>query len=81
MYNESDIRVAKTDMIRCTSISLGYEFNPEILRKLYIGRLSLIASMQNPFMWVRDKKWEGIDPETGNWPARRVTSLSLQVAF
>lgn len=37
--------------------------------------------MTNPFMWVSDSKWDGLDPETGNWPARRVTSLSLQVMF
>lgn len=81
IYNLSDQLVANTDFIRCRSISLAYELNPEWLKRLYIQRMQVKASMTNPFMWVSDKKWDGLDPETGNWPARRVTSLSIQVAF
>ena len=81
LYNLSDQLVANTDFIRCRSISLSYELNPEWLKRLYIQRMSVKASMTNPFMWVSDKKWDGLDPETGNWPARRITSLSIQVAF
>ncbi len=81
MYNLSDVRVANTDFIRCRSLSLSYEMNPEWLKRAYIQRMQIKASMTNPFMWVSDKKWDGLDPETRNWPARRVTSLSLQVVF
>ena len=81
MYNQSNIRVANTDMIRCRSISLSYDFNENLIKCLGMQRLSVKASMTNPFMWVSDRKWDGLDPETGNWPARRVTSLSLQVMF
>ena len=80
-YNNSDLRVAKTDMIRCNSLSLAYEFNQEWLNKWHVNRMMLKATMMNPFMWVRDKKCDGIDPATGNWPTRRVTSLSFQIAF
>lgn len=81
MYNKSDQRVAKTDFIRCRSLSLSYDFSQELLKPIGIKRLVLKASMTNPFMWTRDKKWNGIDPETGSWPTRRITSLSLQVMF
>lgn len=81
MYNMSDIMVARTDLIRCNSISLEYEFGHELLENLRVRRLLLKGTMQNPFMWVRDKKWEGIDPETASWPVRRTTSLSVQVIF
>ena len=81
MYNMSDVWVANTDFIRCRSLSLSYEMNPEWLKRAYIQRMQVKASMTNPFMWVSDKKWDGLDPETRNWPARRVTSLSLQVVF
>ena len=81
MYNYSDVRVANTDFIRCRSISLAYEFDGDWLKQVGINYLQLKASMTNPFMWVSDSKWDGLDPETGNWPARRVTSLSLQVMF
>lgn len=81
MYNQSDVRVANTDFIRCRSLSLSYDFTNEWMRRTGINYLQVKASMTNPFMWVSDKKWDGLDPETGNWPARRVTSLSLQVMF
>ena len=81
MYNMSDVRVANTDFIRCRSLSLSYDFEGKWMQKVGIGYLQLQASMTNPFMWVSDKKWDGLDPETGDWPARRVTSLSLQLMF
>ena len=81
MYNFSDIRVANTDFIRCRSLSFSYDFTGKSLRKMGLGYLRLSASMTNPFMWVSDKKWDGLDPETGDWPARRITSFSLSVMF
>ena len=81
MYNQSDVRVANTDFIRCRSLSLSYNFKGEWLQQTGINYLQVKASMTNPFMWVSDKKWDGLDPETGDWPSRRVTSLSLQVIF
>ena len=81
MYNLADIRVADTDFIRCTQLSLNYQFGEKVLRAVHANSLSLGISMSNPFMIVFDKKWEGIDPETGGWPTRRTMSLSLSVAF
>ena len=81
MYNNSDLRVANTDFIRCRSLSLSYDFEQKWLSRIGAQRLLLKASMTNPFMWVSDSKWNGLDPETGDWPTRRVTSLSLQVMF
>lgn len=81
LYNLSDQRVANTDFIRCRSISLAYELKEEWLKPLFLRRMQVKASMTNPFMWVSDAKWKGLDPETGDWPARRVTSLSLQMVF
>ena len=81
MYNHSDVRVANTDFIRCRSISLSYDFPSNVISCLGLSRLTLKGSMTNPFLWARDKKWKGIDPETGNWPTRRITSLSIQAMF
>ena len=81
VYNLSDARVANTDFIRCRQLSLSYNFNGKWMERLGMSYFQLKMSMTNPFMWVRDKKWEGLDPETGDWPTRRVTSLSLQVMF
>ena len=81
MYQQSDALIGRTDMIRCRQIALSYDLNREFLKRFGISRMQLKASMTNPFMWVRDSKWDGLDPETANWPARRTTSLSLQVMF
>lgn len=81
LYNYSDLRVAKTDFIRCRSMSLTYELNENWLKRFSVRRMLVKASMTNPFVVALDKKWDGLDPETGNWPARRITSLSLQVMF
>ena len=81
LYNLSDARVANTDFIRCRSLSLSYDFAGKWMERLGIGYLSLKATVTNPFMWVSDKSWEGLDPETGDWPTRRTTSLSIKLMF
>lgn len=81
LYNSSSARVANTDFIRCRSLSLSYDFKGDWIKRAGISYLQVQASMTNPFMWVSDKAWNGMDPETGNWPTRRVSSLSLRVVF
>jgi TonB-linked SusC/RagA family outer membrane protein len=81
MYNQSDFRVADIDFIRCRQLSLSYDFAPAVLKKIHAKRLGISASMSNPFLVAFDKEWRGYDPETGGWPARRTTSLSLNMTF
>jgi hypothetical protein len=73
--------VADIDFIRCRQISFTYDFAPELLKKIYAKRLAISASMSNPFLIAFDKDWRGYDPETGGWPARRTTSLSVNMTF
>ena len=81
VYNLSNAQVANTDFIRCRQVSLSYDFEGKWMEQVGIDYLQLKASMTNPFMWVSDKKWDGLDPETQDWPTRRVTSFSLQLIF
>ncbi len=81
MYANSDIRVADTDLIRCRQIALTYNVSEKILKALHMKYASISWSMSNPFMIAFDKAWKGLDPETKDWPARRTTSLSLNVTF
>ena len=81
LYNLSNVRVANTDFIRCRQLSLSYDFKGEWMERAGISYFQVKASMTNPFMWVSDKKWDGLDPETADWPTRRVTSFSLQIMF
>ena len=39
------------------------------------------GGLANPFFIAFDKAWEGRDPETANWPARRTVSCSLTLNF
>ena len=78
MYNQSDLRVADTDFIRCRQISLQYDLPDAWVNKIGV---SISWSMSNPFMIAFDKAWEGRDPETANWHARRTVSCSLTLNF
>lgn len=81
LYNMSDIMVANADFIRCRQVSLNYQFGPSVLKQLHLRNLSSSFSLTNPFLIVFDKAWRGYDPETTGWPARRVTSVSLNMTF
>ena len=81
LYNLSDIRVANADFIRCRQISLSYDLTSDLLKKLYAKRVGVSLSMSNPFLITFDKAWKGYDPETKGWPARRTTSLSVNMTF
>ena len=81
MFEQSDFRVANADFIRCRNISVRYEVPTAALKKLYVKRLSLSASLANPFLITFDDDWRGYDPETGGWPARRTGSLSVNLSF
>ena len=41
MYNNSDLRVASTDFIRCRSLALSYEFSQKWLSRIAAQRLLL----------------------------------------
>lgn len=81
MYNRSTARIADTDFIRCRSISLQYDIDKAFSSRLGIRNAYVTASLTNPFFIAFDSKWDGRDPETASWPARRSVSLSLNLTF
>ena len=81
MYNQSDVRVADTDFIRCRQLALQYDLPRKVSDLVHLRRISFSASMSNPFFIAFDKKWEGRDPETADWPARKSISFSLSLNF
>lgn len=80
-YNNSTARLAKTDFIRCRSLSLQYDFPKNWIMPIGIRNAYFSASLTNPFFIAFDKKWEGRDPETSSWPARRSVTFSLNLSF
>ena len=81
LFNASDYMVANADFIRCRQISLNYEFQQSLLKRLHIKRLSTSLSLTNPFLLTFDEKWRGYDPETAGWPARKTGSISFNMTL
>jgi hypothetical protein len=81
MYNNSDLRVADVDFIRCRQISLAYDLPQTLVKKIRSKRMNVGFSLANPFLVSFDDKWNGYDPETGGWPARRTASLSINLSL
>lgn len=48
---------------RIRSMSLSYQFQPAVVRKLNLGNLSVYFNALNPFLF---SKFKGFDPETGS---------------
>lgn len=48
-------RLGSTDYLKVNYISLGYKLKNEWLRKMNLSNLRIYATVQNPFIWTRDK--------------------------
>ncbi len=60
---------------------MQYDLPDAWVNKIGVRRASVNASLANPFFVAFDKAWDGRDPETANWPARRTVSCSLTLNF
>ena len=84
-YNYSDVRIAKGDFIRLKEISIGYDFDKEVLRSLKVRRLGVKLQASNLFLLYADKKLNGADPEfsgsTTFIPNPKQVIFSLRVGF
>ena len=65
-YNYSTARVAKGDFIRLKTISLSYDFNPQLISKIGLRTASIKADATNIWLLYSDKKLNGQDPEFVN---------------
>ena len=81
MYNYSTARIADTDFIRCRSISLQYDIPKSVYSMIGLRNAYVSASLTNPFFIAFDSKWEGRDPETAQWPARKSFTFTLNLTF
>jgi TonB-linked SusC/RagA family outer membrane protein len=81
MWHLSDARVASSDFIRCRNISLSYNLPEQWVREIAAGNASLSMVVSNPFIIAFDDKWDGYDPETGNWPLRKTVTFNLSLSF
>lgn len=82
MYDESDLRVAKTDNLRLGSVNLSYMFSPKLTARMRLRDVMVSLQATNLFL-VTDKRWHGRDPETLNSNASlpKEYTLNLSISF
>lgn len=85
-YNYSSARIAKGDFIRLKEISLGYDFDKELVEKFKLKNLGLKLQATNLFLLYADKKLNGQDPEFFNsggvaTPMSKQITLSLKIGI
>lgn len=85
MYDYSDVRVVSADYLKCSSITLTYEFSSRLLEKLHMKRLALTLSGTNLFT-ICSSKLKGQTPTQGGFSEiqlsdRPTYSFGLNVSF
>lgn len=60
----SDRYVEDGSFIRCKNITIGYNFQEDILKKIHLSSLRVYANVTNAFLIT---KYKGLDPEVGSW--------------
>ena len=71
--------------LRVKNIQLSYTFPAKWLQKTFVSGIQVYADAQNPVTWT---KYNGLDPETGNYtdyqienPNVRIFSLGINASF
>ena len=80
MWAQSDVMVADASYLRCTQMSLSYNFPRKMCQRIGLTNITLNANVNNLFV-IASKKWNGYDPELGNSITPKVYSLGLSVGF
>lgn len=85
MYDNSDLRVASGNFLKCQNISLSYSLDKKMLQSVGIRDVTVTLSGANLFK-VADSKLKGRDPEqvslgAGAVPPMPNYSLRLSVSF
>lgn len=83
IYDQSSVRVAKTDNIRLNNISLSYMLPEQWLKKMRVSNMSFTLQATNLFL-IADKAWLGFDPEMGksaNVSLPRTYTFNMNINF
>lgn len=78
--SDCDFSLQDASYLRLSTISLAYNFQPEMLKRLRLSSLRLYASANNVFTIT---KYKGFDPETGDWgyPPSRSFTVGMNIGF
>ena len=85
MYDYSDIRVVSANYLKCSSLSLTYEFDQKLLERTSLSRVAITLSGTNLFT-ICSSKLNGQTPTQGGFSEiqlsdRPTYSLGLSVSF
>ena len=85
MYDYSDVRVVSANYLKCSSLSLTYEFGQELLERSSLSRVAITLSGTNLFT-ICSSKLNGQTPTQGGFSEiqlsdRPTYSLGLSVSF
>lgn len=85
MYDYSDVRVVSANYLKCSSLSLTYEFGQELLERTSLSRVAITLSGTNLFT-ICSSKLNGQTPTQGGFSEiqlsdRPTYSLGLTVSF
>ncbi|WP_405292092.1 SusC/RagA family TonB-linked outer membrane protein [Algibacter sp. Ld11] len=85
-YNYSSERVADGGFVRMKNISLGYNLDKDVIKKLGLSNVRMSLQSTNPFLIYSDSKLGGQDPEffrSGGvaYPISKMYTFSLNVGF
>lgn len=72
----------EASFIRCTSMELGYNFNPKLLSKAKLQNVKVYARVNNPFIISTFNIWDVELGDNGfNYPIQRTWSVGINVSF
>ncbi len=80
MWQNSDIRVVRSDFLRCQYMSLAWNVDEAWCVRIGIKSMSLNVGMNNVFV-IASKKFNGFDPELGNSIQPKTYSLGVNIGF
>lgn len=82
MYDNSTIRIAKTDILRLQRLNLSYNLPRKILSQLGLESASVGIQATNLFFFA-NKAWRGMDPESGyaSVPMPRTYTMNIMLSF
>lgn len=82
LYNYSTARVAPTDVLRLSSLTVSYYLRLPSLKKAGISDMQLSLTGSNLCFWA-NKAWHGRDPESGisNVPVQPTYTFNVNINF
>ena len=73
----------KERRVKIKNITLGYNLPKNVLKKLNMSKLRVYATINNPFIFVKDGMLKGLDPEntSSDFPLFKTIVFGVNCSF